>query len=398
MSLIDVLSDSDTFLLHRSGVDEFLALGVKDDIRIDLPTDGFQPLREYLQRVEGTSYGHVSYRMKDAVEALSTRGTDRIGFPSVYFFRPEHEYKLVDDHWRPLSGNGAPLENDLAKKLGTPTFPIMAVPDKELYLSKVERIKEHIHRGDVYELNFCVEHVATDPDIDPFQLFVYLDKSIKAPHAAFYRLGDKYAICMSPERFLKASNGHLLTVPMKGTSPRFTDPVEDEHSAAMLRSNMKEVAENVMAVDVARNDLSRVAVSSSVKVEELCEVKRFPNVHQMVSSVNARLRDDMDHVDLLEATFPMASMTGAPKVRAMQLIEGFEDFDRGLYAGCIGRLDLRSELDLSVVIRTIQFDAGSGAVSVMTGGAITALSTPEHEYEEMMLKFRSITKGLFDAG
>jgi len=199
---------------------------------------------------------------------------------------------------------------------------------------------------------------------------------------------------MSPERFLKVEDRAIVTRPMKGTRQRYADPETDRAARMELLHDEKDRAENIMAVDVARHDLSRVAESGSVHVEGLCEVRTFSNVHQMISTVKADLREGLDHVDLLKASFPMASMTGAPKISAMQIIEQLESMKRGIYAGCIGSLDLRGQMDMNVVIRTIEYNSATQAISFKTGGAITAMSDPETEYDEMMLKAASVLSKL----
>jgi para-aminobenzoate synthetase component 1 len=398
---VEFLRTHDTFLFIRTGEDESLAIDVDVSFEGKAEMTAFSGLRGFLKKASGPVFGHMAYRMKDAVEDLSTTGLDRIGFPSVFFFRPLHHYQRSGSGpWRHIEGTLSLLEelNGSADVVqASRSVPVLTSSiGRNEYLDIVGRVKQHIKRGDIYELNFCVDHVANAPDLDPFFLFSELDAAIGAPHAAFYRLKDKYVICMSPESFLRVKDGRMLTQPMKGTSPRFADPVLDEASANELRLNIKERAENVMAVDVARNDLSRVAAAGSVSVDRLCEVVPFSNVHQMISTITGTLREDKDHVDVLAAAFPMASMTGAPKVRAMELIEEFEQMDRGLYSGCLGMMDLRGQMDMNVVIRAIQYNQTSGAVSFMTGGAITDLSDPQLEYDEMMLKFRSVMDRLSD--
>lgn len=268
---------------------------------------------------------------------------------------------------------------------------------REQYLAKVEKLMEHIHRGDIYEVNFCTARRAMIPSFDPFRSFERLLESSAAPFAAFHRNGDQFALCASPERFLAFDHDRVIGQPMKGTRPRHTDPSEDQRLAAELAADEKERCENIMALDVMRNDLSRIAASGSVKVEELCAVISFPRVHQMISTVTAQLRLGTTPFDAIVAAFPMASMTGAPKFRAMQLIEEAEGSPRGLYSGSLGFFAPDGTADFNVVIRTLIYDAESGGASIHTGSAITSLCDPELEWEECQLKARSVIDALAHA-
>lgn len=268
---------------------------------------------------------------------------------------------------------------------------------RERYLHQVRAILERIQRGDIYELNYCVERWCDAPELDPLALFARLVERTKAAHAAYFRWGHFHAVCMSPERFLRIEAGRMRTQPIKGTRPRHGDPATDERLRAELAADAKDRAENIMAVDVARNDLGRVAVPGSVTVPELCAVRTFPNVHQLVSTVEAHLRPDLTPWDAVRAAFPMASMTGAPKPSAMRIIHAMEDAPRGLYSGALGFQLPDGTLDLNVVIRTITYDARTGRASLFTGGAITAQSDPEAEWAECEVKARSILDALNDA-
>lgn len=269
---------------------------------------------------------------------------------------------------------------------------------REAYLAQARSIAQHLQRGDIYEVNFCVERWCHDPGLDPLGTFAQLLQRTNAPHAAFLRQGDRYALCMSPERFLRVEQGALLTEPIKGTRPRLPDPEDDARIREELRTDPKDRSENIMAVDVARNDLGRVSAPGTVQVEELCSLRTFPNVHQLVSTVRARLAPHRTAWDAVRSAFPMASMTGAPRIRAMQLIAALEDTPRGLYSGCLGFELPDGTLDLNVVIRTITFDAATGRASLFTGGAFTAMSDPAAEWAECAVKARSILDALGDEG
>lgn len=268
------------------------------------------------------------------------------------------------------------------------TNPIQLKPryTKEQYLEKISKIKAHIQYGNIYEINFCMDFVAKQAEFDPVGTFIRLQKKAKAPYAALVKLGADYILCASPELFLKKEGTRLITKPIKGTSRRGKTPEEDEDLKQQLQSSLKERTENVMAVDVARNDLSVIAARASVKVDTLFGIESFATVHQMVSTVSCELKPGSRFEDIIKATFPMASMTGAPKTMAMNLIDQFEDFKRHYYSGSFGILDEKGDFEMNVVIRSIFYDSESKILSFAVGGAITYLSDAEKEYEECLLK------------
>ncbi len=269
---------------------------------------------------------------------------------------------------------------------------------KAQYLASVENLLGHIQRGDIYEVNYCTERTAQLTGFDPFDAFGRLVERTNAPYAAFYRCKDLFALCMSPEHFLRIEGRRVSTRPMKGTRPRSSDPVVDAALVHELAQDPKERSENIMAVDVARHDLSRIAASGSVAVDELCAVRSYPNVHQLVSTVSAELRPGVSAWDAVCSAFPMASMTGAPKRSALGFIDATEDMPRGLFSGSLGFQLPDGTLDLNVVIRTITYNASSGRASLITGSAITAQSDPEREWEECELKAMSVLQALGHAG
>lgn len=265
---------------------------------------------------------------------------------------------------------------------------------RERYIQAVQKLLAHIQRGDIYEVNYCTTRKARVPDFDPFAAFATLDQRSQAPFSAFLRVGDSFALCASPERFLAFQGKHVAGEPMKGTRPRHADANADRAAAQELASDAKERSENIMALDVMRHDLSRIAASGSVRVSELCAVRSYPRVHQLVSTVEADLREGMDPLDVLRATFPMASMTGAPKIRAMQLIDEAEQGPRGLFSGSLGFFAPDGTGDFNVVIRTLLFDAKTTELALTTGSAITALCDPDQEFEECEVKARSVIDAL----
>jgi para-aminobenzoate synthetase component 1 len=273
----------------------------------------------------------------------------------------------------------SPLKNQIFTRL-----------PKDYYLKSVENIKNHIKIGDVYELNFCQEFYCNDAKINPFQTYLKLNAISEMPFSSFFKLDDIFLMCASPERYLQKTGTKIISQPIKGTSRRFDDSKEDELSKTELRNNQKEVSENVMIVDLVRNDLSRTASPKSVKVEEFCKVYSFPKVHQMISTISSELAPKYSWTDVLKTTFPMGSMTGAPKVKAMELIEKYEKTKRGLYSGSVGYVTPDGDFDFNVVIRSIQYNQSKKSLSFITGSAITILSDAEKEYEECLLKAQAI--------
>lgn len=257
---------------------------------------------------------------------------------------------------------------------------------REDYIEDVKGLQEHIHRGDIYEVNYCMEFNARGHIADPAALFVRLVERSHMPFAAFIKFGRKYALSASPERFITKRGNKLYSMPMKGTAPRGYTPAETEANRRQLQESEKERAENIMITDLVRNDLSVVATKGSVMVEELCGIYSFPSILQSVSTISAEISGNTTLEAILRATFPMGSMTGAPKISAMQLISEFEKRKRGLFSGSIGYISPDGDFDLNVVIRTLLYDEDSAFLSYTAGSAITALSDAEQEYEECLLK------------
>ncbi|MDP1799716.1 MAG: anthranilate synthase component I family protein [Bacteroidota bacterium] len=265
---------------------------------------------------------------------------------------------------------------------------------KEKYIQNLIDLKEHIQQGNIYEINYCIEFFADDVEIDPLSVFIKLNGISKAPYASLVKLDDEFIISASPELFLKKEDNMLYTKPIKGTAKRGQTKEEDETLKNNLYNNLKERTENVMAVDVARNDLSQVAKKGTVHVNKLYNIETFETVHQMVSTVSCELKENTSFENIIEATFPMASMTGAPKLRAMQLIDEFEDFERKNYSGAMGIIDEKENYTLAVNIRSIFYNQKTKRLSIAVGSAITYLCEPEKEYDECLLKANALLAAL----
>jgi para-aminobenzoate synthetase component 1 len=340
--------------------------------------------------------GLLSYDLKNQVEKLESKHEDFTGFPDAHFFEPEI-WLVFGEKTVTLSLTKGIAEKVLAEILATDIkeeqpekIRWQSRVSREAYLENVRKIQDHILEGDVYELNYTIEFFAKNATVFPVTLFQALNAKSPTPFAGFFKLNDSVLMCASPERFLKKSGSKLISQPIKGTIKRGRDPEEDAALKDQLLHDEKERAENLMIVDLVRNDLSRAAETGSVKVEELFGIYGFQQVFQMISTVTAQALPTENLASILKYTFPMGSMTGAPKIRAMQLIEQYENHRRGLYSGSIGYLKPNGDFDFNVVIRSLQYNASTGYLSYKVGSAITIDSVPEKEYEECLLKAKAI--------
>ena len=342
--------------------------------------------------------GFVTYDLKNEVEALSSDNFSGFNWPALHFFEPTTSLHWLADALE-IRGQTAGV---LAEILATvvPASPPPAVPPlrprlpRAAYLQAVEQVRDDILNGEVYELNLCQEFYAERVELDPVATFWRLNEVSPAPFAGFLRYHDHYLLCASPERFLAHQQGVITSQPIKGTRRRGATLADDEQQRLALLHDEKERAENLMIVDLVRNDLARVARTGTVRVPELFGTYGFKHVWQLISTVQADLRPEVNLADILRATFPMGSMTGAPKIRAMQLIEQYEASQRGLYSGSLGYVGADGDFEFNVVIRSLQYRADTGYLSLQVGSAITYDSVPEQEYAECLLKARGVLEAL----
>jgi para-aminobenzoate synthetase component 1 len=269
-------------------------------------------------------------------------------------------------------------------------IPIQQRISKKNYLEKVTGLLNHLHRGDIYEANFCMEFYAENSQINPQEKFEKLNAISQTPFAVYFKNNQHYLLSATPERYLRKQGNDLISQPIKGTAKRFLDKTEDEKSKQNLASDPKERAENIMITDLVRNDLSRTAQKGSVQVKELCGIYSFKQVHQMISTITSKLDPKHSLVEVLRLAFPMGSMTGAPKISVMKIIEELEETKRGLYSGAIGYYSPNGDFDFNVVIRSILYNQDKKYVSFSVGSAITSFSNPEKEYEECLLKAKAM--------
>ncbi len=393
--------------LNGNSADEtsLIAVGVLDVLELKSERSAFDQLKTFVGQKKDWYFGYMSYDLKNDVEKLTSKNNDGLEFPVLHFYRPRFVIKWDGSSLSLSYDNDFDTELSarqwLGDKIETKTLELEMAPvemesreTRTSYLEKIEALQQHIQVGDIYEINFCQEFYAEHVDVNPIQLYAAMNKRTKAPFSCFYQHGDFALMSASPERFLKKQGQRIVSQPIKGTIRRGVDEREDQLLKEQLFNDPKERGENVMIVDLVRNDLSRTAKKGSVKVDELFGIYSFETVHQMISTVSSELRDDCHLIDAIKAAFPMGSMTGAPKVCAMQLIEEHEITRRGLYSGAVGYISPEGDADFNVVIRSLLYNSKRQYLSLMVGGAITARSQPELEYEECLLKAEAIIEVL----
>ncbi len=390
--------------VQPSRYEALLAVGVVRELIAEAGT-AFQQLQAMREERPSWLFGFLGYDLKNEVEQLASNLPDGVGMPDMHFFEPEivleidaqavriHSDRLPPElvfkailHTQPL----AEENNALAKGRNT----LKSRFSKEEYCQTVARIREHIIAGDIYEMNFCQEFFLEQQTLNPYHTFQALNSVGKAPFSTLYRLDDRYLLSASPERFLYKKGNQLISQPIKGTIKRGDDLAEDIRLKHQLANSAKDRSENVMIVDLVRNDLARSCQPGSIQVDELFGIYSFEQVHQMISTVSGQLRNEINVIDAIRFAFPMGSMTGAPKIRSMQLIEQYERSRRGLYSGAVGYFTPAGDFDFNVVIRSILYDATREYLSFQVGGAIVYDSVPELEYEECLLKAKGILEVL----
>lgn len=391
--------DSNKCQQPHTSYDSILAVDAMTGIQTD-SVNGFKKLEEYQSITNDWIFGYLSYDLKNDMEPLKSENFDGLNFPDLCFFQPKRLFLFKEDRLtiRYLnivsdevdsdleSINAFSLQNNLSH---TNDIQIESRISKKQYLSKVTRFLSHIHRGDIYEANFCQEFYA-QAKLNSLETYFKLNKIASAPFSTFLKMGDKFLLSSSPERYLKKEGLDIISQPIKGTTKRSENPEEDTDLKTILERDPKERSENIMIVDLVRNDLSKIAQKGTVNVTELCQIHSFKQVHHMISTVQAKALSSVTPVDIIAATFPMGSMTGAPKISAMKIIETLEDTKRGLYSGAVGYFTPKGNFDFNVVIRSILYNATKSYVSFSVGSAITSKSNPEKEYEECLVKAKAM--------
>jgi para-aminobenzoate synthetase component 1 len=366
-------------------------------------TNAFGQLKNFYEIHKDWLFGFLSYDLKNETENLSSSEPDVLGFPLLHFFKPRFVFEIiagtlflhhyeeeeVDRIYGEILGQQIQTvaEDKARRQMKTMSGP-------EIYNSNVAKIQHEIYQGRVYEINYCIEYFLDACTIDPLEVYKKLNTYSPTPFSCYYKLNDHYLISASPERFLKKTGNRLLSQPIKGTIRRGVNETEDQQLKTILQQSEKERAENIMIVDLVRNDLSQTAQPGSVVVEELCEIYSFQQVHQMISTISSTLKKEVHFVDAIKSVFPMGSMTGAPKINAMKLIEAVENTKRGLYSGAVGYITPNGDFDFNVVIRSIQYNRSKAYLNFMVGSAITASSIADQEYKECLVKASAMLKAL----
>lgn len=395
------LLDNQQYSFEQPAFECLLGAGKKRDVSATAG-NAFSLLKQFSNTGDSFLFGHLGYDLKNETEQLHSGNYDGIGFPDLYFFEPEvvlilsanklviHAFSSPASIFSEINGVTGATQN-----ISQSDIDIQSRIHKAAYTEAVEKLRAHILRGDCYEINFCQEFFAENILIDPVAVYIRLSIDSPNPFSALYKLNDKYCICASPERYLKKKGNRLVSQPIKGTSARNLQNSESDNARRQdLLKSEKEKSENTMVVDLVRNDLSRVCKKGSVKVKELHGIYSFPQVHQLISTIEGEVDSDINWVDIIKATFPMGSMTGMPKKRVMELIENYEQTKRGLFSGAVGYVMPGGDFDFNVVIRSLLYNKATGYLSYQAGSAITYNSKPDEEYAECLVKVGAIKNTL----
>ena len=396
--------DSNKYHQTYSSYDAVLAVDGLTSIQSNAQ-NAFKNLKEYQTHIKDWIFGYLTYDLKNDIETLESNNFDGLKFPEMYFFQPKKlflikgatiEVGYLKAFKNEIKGDLNAIRHCEEERRGNlpNNIKIKLRIHKDSYFEKVTTMLAHIHRGDIYEANFCQEFYAEDIVINPLETYFKLNEISKPPFAAFLKCVDLYLLSSSPERYLMKQDQTIISQPIKGTAKRSTNLDEDELLKMKLSLDEKERSENIMILDLMRNDLSKTAIKGSVRVEEMCKVYTFDQVHQMISTVTSKIEKSTHPVDVIKSTFPMGSMTGAPKISAMKIIEELEETKRGLYSGAVGYFSPRGNFDFNVVIRSILYNETKKYVSYSVGGAITAKSDPQKEYEECLVKAKAMREVL----
>ncbi|MDZ4793426.1 MAG: anthranilate synthase component I family protein [Bacteroidota bacterium] len=405
--------DNHQYQLEPHSIECLLAAGIKRQLKANAG-NALEQLQSFIDEKQSWLFGHLGYDLKNEIEDFSSHNPDHSGFPDLFFFEPEiiirlspAEICIEGEHPESILQEVLAIRIDPSEKAGNLAFPPQPVNiqnrfSQPEYIAVINKLQQHILRGDCYEINFCQEFFAEKAVINPIDIYRKLSTISPNPFSALYRIKDQWLICASPERFLKKEGQRILSQPIKGTSRRITEnDTADQQSKEELRYSSKDRSENVMVVDLVRNDLAKICEEGTVKVDELYGIYSFPQVHQMISTISGVLKNDIAFTDIIRATFPMGSMTGAPKMKVIELIEEYERTKRGIFSGAVGYISPGGDVtagqagfDFNVVIRSIMYNAGTAYLSFQAGSGITFYSDPEKEWQECMMKAEAIKKAL----
>jgi len=391
--------DSNGYRDNYGNIDVFIAVGTTASFTSD-GSDTFAKLQHFIDSHPNTWIpGFLGYDLKNEIEDLHSQHPNRTAFPDAYFFVPQYTL-LIGKYNAEIKGVNprAIVEQIEATEIQEESLgfkgQLRSRMSRSAYFSAFDQLQHHIRKGDIYEVNLCQEFFADQASVNPLEAYRKLNEISPTPFSCFFKFGQKYILSASPERFLSKNGRVLLSQPIKGTAPRGKTAIEDEQLKNALVSNPKEISENIMIVDLVRNDLTRSAKPGTVKASDLLQIHSFKQVHQLISTISCQIREGISAADTISNTFPPGSMTGAPKISAMRLIDQYENSRRGVYSGALGYFSPQGNYDFSVVIRTLIYNAENGYLSFHTGGAITDNADPEKEYNECLLKGKALFQTL----
>ena len=400
------ITDNDIKNYPFGGFDKILAADIEsgEDLFEMTENKSLADLQQFYDLHNDWMFGYLSYELKNDIENLKSENIDYHQFNKAQFFVPRHliffkenevtifssekePSLIVDEIWR--IRQFADIDYDWQQTVLLDKLELRT--SKEDYIKNVNKIKNHIVEGDIYELNYCLDFFCDRAYFDDTEVFKALNEVSPMPFATLFKDGhNKSMVCASPERFLKKEGNKLIAQPIKGTAKRGKNEMEDRQLKNNLFNSEKERAENMMIVDLSRNDMAKISETGSVKVHEMFGIYSFQQLHQMISTITSQVKPGITFTDIISATFPMGSMTGAPKIKAMELIEKYEDFKRGLYSGASGYIKPDGDFDFNVLIRGVVYDFEKEHFSFQAGSAITYDSDAEKEYEECLLKAQAI--------
>lgn len=373
----------------EDGFKQLLAIQFKqNDSNIQLPS----------LKTKEWHFGFIGYDFKNKLDDSysKTIHDNKFEFPDIYFFKPDILIEFDKKEVKISATNKETnqiiyeIENNLVIDYITPNVNFKKDLTFNKYKENFNKLKDNILQGNIYITNYCISLSAENQILNPIDVFLKLNKETPTPYSSYLKYKSQYVICASPERFIKKYQQSLICQPIKGTSPRGNSKIEDQLNIEKLRNSEKEKSENVMIVDLVRNDFSRIC--NQVKVDELFGIYTFETVHQMISTISGQLNKEIDFQHIIESTFPMGSMTGAPKINAVNLSNEFETFNRELYSGSIGYIEPGGDFDFNVVIRSILHNKLTNFSSIRVGSAITYSADAHQEWEECLLKAKSLLK------
>lgn len=392
-----VALDSNLHKLPHKSYDVLFAC----DALTSIVTNDLDQCIEYQSHLRDWCFGFMSYDVKNELDDLTSLNPDLLGFPELVFFQPKRMVSIQNENevvFSYLAMCDDEIEIDFETILSTSidtqflenSIELQARVSEERYKEQFSKALGYIQRGDTYELNYCIEFYKENVTLNPYVFFNQLNDISRSPFAAFVKHKSCFVMCASPERYIKKQNQYVWSQPIKGTAKRGIDFESDKQLIEDLKNNPKEKAENVMIVDLVRNDLSKIASKGSVEVTEFCEIYTFTHVHQMISTIQCQVSEDLKPFQIIAATFPMGSMTGAPKKRTMEIIEELEDHKRSLYSGAIGYISPQNDFDFNVVIRSLLYNEEKKYASLSVGSAVTFKANAETEFQECLLKAQAI--------